>query len=348
MAILASITALLEQDFVPRRTLILAFGYDEESTAYRLGAASLGEVLLDRWGPNSLAIILDEGAIGITKHFGRTVAIPQVGEKGFMDLELTVHLPGGHSSIPPSHTSIGILSEAVTTLEGAADSNFPLVLSPENPIYTYFQCAAEDPRTEISDELRDAIRDPRGAEKVVELIASDPGYRSVLHTTQAVTIFKAGNKANALPAYATALVNYRISASDGLDTLRERLTNTLRPVAEKNGLNYTAGFNAGPHGVPEFTLDLSWSFGLEPSPISSQDSPSYAAFSGVIKHVFDEGEGEDVLVTPYYAGGNTDTRFYWDLSSQIYRFGPLRQWHDKGWGGVHDVNERVSRFAMAC
>ena len=76
VAILASITALLEQDFVPRRTLILAFGYDEESTAYRLGAASLGKVLLDRWGPNSLAIILDEGAIGITKHFGRTVAIP--------------------------------------------------------------------------------------------------------------------------------------------------------------------------------------------------------------------------------------------------------------------------------
>jgi Gly-Xaa carboxypeptidase len=64
--------------------------------------------------------------------------------------------------------------------------------------------------------------------------------------------------------------------------------------------------------------------------------------------VFDEdGEGNDVLVAPTIAQGNTDTKYYWDLTSQIYRFGPLRAWHDKGWGGIHDVNERVSLLCRA-
>ncbi len=41
--------------------------------------------------------------------------------------------------------------------------------------------------------------------------------------------------------------------------------------------------------------------------------------------------------------GNTDTRFYWDLTKHIFRFGPGYDPEDAaGLGSIHTVNEKVS------
>ncbi|CAH0032656.1 unnamed protein product [Clonostachys rhizophaga] len=347
IAILSSITSLLDQDFVPRRTVVLSFGFDEETSGFQYGAARLSKRITDIWGPDSFAIIVDEGQTLIVDRFGRSFGIPQVSERGYFDLEVTVHIPGGHSSIPPAHTSIGILAQAVTTLENAAEANFPLELRTDNPFYTLLQCAAEDPSTEMPNELRDAIGDPQGTSQIVKLLSHDPIIKSLFHTTQAVTIFQGGNKANALPAFANGLINYRVSSTETVGQVREKLINTLKPVADKFGLKFTAGPKPGvgepPAEVPEYTLALSWNnAALESSPVTSTDSPTWSALSGVIKHVFDEPvDGGDVTVAPMQIIGNTDTRYYWDLSPQIYRFGPGRDRHNDGPGGIHDVNEHV-------
>ena len=34
-------------------------------------------------------------------------------EKGYMDIKMSVNTPGGHSSVPPSESSIGILAHAI-------------------------------------------------------------------------------------------------------------------------------------------------------------------------------------------------------------------------------------------
>lgn len=372
IAILSSITALLSQGFQPRRTVLIAFGFDEETGIYQYGASALAARIQQIYGNNSLAIVIDEGAIGIVKQFGQTFAIPQAGEKGYFDAELTIHVPGGHSSIPPRHTSIGILADAITVLEDTADRNFPLSLTAENPFYTYLQCVANDNKTSISDELRSAILDPKGVKKVLRLLQDNGEALSTLHTTQAVTIFNAGNKANALPNYAKAIVNYRVSSEDGIAVLIAKLEDTLSPVAKRHNLTFNSSLYTpdNPPSIPEHTLDFSYRPSLEPSPISSTNSSSWRYFSGVIKHVFDErtestrieqsksirsqnhertwSEDEDgrddIIVSPVLAGGNTNTRYFWDLSEQIYLFGPYREWHDEGWGGIHDVNERVRVF----
>ncbi|OAA56195.1 carboxypeptidase s [Niveomyces insectorum RCEF 264] len=358
VGILAAVTALLEQDFRPQRTVVVALGFDEEAGARKYGAARLAQHLRTVWGPDAFAIILDEGGTGVLKRFGRSFAIPQISEKGHLDVYLRVHIPGGHSSVPPTHTSVGMLAAAVTHLEAEAGANFPLRLTATNPLYTLLRCAAEDnATTSMPDALRRALRDSDphrgGLDGAVALLAGDPQVASLLHTTQAVTIFRAGNKANALPAFADAVVNYRVSSDETLDAVRAKLIRTLRPVAKKLGLAFTYGAEPEPAGdgednpaveVPEYTMHLSWEHnGLEPSPVSSTASPSWTYLSGVIRHVFDEpGTGNDVLVMPMYAGGNTDTRYYWDLSPQIYRFAAMRAWHDKGEGGIHDVNERIA------
>lgn len=49
--------------------------------------------------------------------YGAPFAMPGMGEKGYLDLVITVSTPGGHSSVPPPHTGIGIMSEIVAAVE---------------------------------------------------------------------------------------------------------------------------------------------------------------------------------------------------------------------------------------
>ena len=43
---------------------------------------------------------------GLTRQFGSIIASPGIAEKGYIDVLVEVTAPGGHSSIPPSHTVI--------------------------------------------------------------------------------------------------------------------------------------------------------------------------------------------------------------------------------------------------
>ncbi|KUJ21357.1 carboxypeptidase S [Mollisia scopiformis] len=343
LAIFSSVTALLEADFQPRRTVVLGFGFDEEAPE-GYGALQIAKYLEKLWGQNSFSIIVDEGVIGISKVAGRSFGSPQASEKGHMDAVIRIHVPGGHSSMAPPHTSIGILSEVVTVLENNARRNFPSRFTSNNPFYYQLHCAAEDPLTDISPELRHALKSPNRNDKVVELLKKDFLKDILLRTSQAVTIFNSGSKSNALPQYAQTLVNYRISNEESLSYVQTHIQDTISPIATKHNLSFvTLPETSNSSSSPENTLSLVFQRPLSPSPVSSHKSSAWKYFSGVIKHVFDEeGEGNDVLVAPTIAQGNTDTKYFWNLTDQIYRFGPMRAWHDEGWGGVHDVNERVA------
>ncbi len=49
--------------------------------------------------------------------YGAQFALPGMGEKGYLDLQISVLTPGGHSSVPPEHTGIGIMSDVVAAIE---------------------------------------------------------------------------------------------------------------------------------------------------------------------------------------------------------------------------------------
>jgi Gly-Xaa carboxypeptidase len=84
--------------FNPMRTVILAFGTDEE-VGGKVGALNIGKWLEDKYGADSMAMLIDEGS-GIVDVYGQMMAIPAVGEKGYLDVEVRVETPGGHSSVP--------------------------------------------------------------------------------------------------------------------------------------------------------------------------------------------------------------------------------------------------------
>jgi carboxypeptidase PM20D1 len=54
---------------------------------------------------------------GIIPGIASPVALIGIAEKGYLSLRLTVETDGGHSSIPPAETAIGIISRALHRLE---------------------------------------------------------------------------------------------------------------------------------------------------------------------------------------------------------------------------------------
>lgn len=67
-------------------------GYDEEIGGSR-SAKYLAELLHSRYGPNGVALILDEGFTGVDTAFNTTFARFGMAEKGAVNLDLTVLTP---------------------------------------------------------------------------------------------------------------------------------------------------------------------------------------------------------------------------------------------------------------
>jgi len=88
-AILESWELLISGGFEPTRTVLFASGFDEESGGTQ-GAGAIGAFLEARYGPESLALVWDEGGMGFDSAIygeGQTFAMPATGEKGFANLK---------------------------------------------------------------------------------------------------------------------------------------------------------------------------------------------------------------------------------------------------------------------
>ena len=113
IAIMESVEKLLSENHQPKRTIYLCFGHDEEVSGRR------GAKLISQWFiENNIkpALVIDEGGQIDNNHFkqlGRPVAVIATGEKGYVNLDLTVEIPGGHSSMPMKETAIDVLTNAI-------------------------------------------------------------------------------------------------------------------------------------------------------------------------------------------------------------------------------------------
>jgi Gly-Xaa carboxypeptidase len=138
-----ALSLLLQSGFQPRRTIILAHGNDEETTG-RNGARKLSPYIESIYGRDSILMIVDEGVENM-KMFGQAWALPGTAEKGYLDVEVTVAVKGGHSSVPPRHTGIGIAADIIKVIEAhSQDQDFAPSFGKEDPILQFHVCAAEN------------------------------------------------------------------------------------------------------------------------------------------------------------------------------------------------------------
>ncbi|KAJ3175799.1 hypothetical protein HDU87_005793 [Geranomyces variabilis] len=357
VAIVEAAELLLSQDFKPERTVIFAFGYDEEISGYN-GAKYLADALFALGLKDNVELLVDEGP-GIAEELGSTFASVGVSEKGYTDITLTVSAQGGHSSIPPKHTGIGLLAKMITELE---DNPFSPELVDENPFLGSLQCAAEHAK-DMNPWLRAAIKNIGVVRKpLVKYLSKDPQMRYMMQTSQAVDMINGGVKLNALPEFVSAEINHRIAPQDSVASTEAHIVKTLLPVAKSHGLNFTfvdasnssIVHNADANAVASMKI-ITYRGALEPAPVSPKSGRVWDMLAGTVRRVAedtwelkdkekksdeDDGEPKDktVVVVPMLMPANTDTRHYWPLTRHIYRYDPIRS--DKSFG-IHTVNERI-------
>ena len=357
IGIMSVLESLLSQDWKPRRSVMLAFGFDEETGGVR-GAAKIAEVLENAWGRDGFALILDEGGMGLTTVGDYVYARPAVAEKGYMDAQLILETSGGHSSRPPEHSGIGIIAEMIVALE---QNPYTPVLTKENPLRGFLECQAKYTPGELEPWLRRSLQRDDDGTDIGKKLANErgPGIRFSMQTSQAVDIIRGGDKVNALPETVLATVNYRIAPQDSLDIVKTKIANLLEPIAHRHNVKIEGfGSDGGSENMKNAgdKKDASSSFGtlyldslqdLSPSPISPTDiqNPVWHIFSGTIRQVFESTEsleGKKVIPVGDIMQGNTDTIQYWNLTKNIYRFSPAREGTRFG---VHTIDERIDMTA---
>jgi len=310
MAILEAVEQLAAAGFEPRRTIYLAFGHDEEVGGPE-GARLIAETLFES-GVDSFALVLDEGGFigeGLSSAVDGKLAVIGIAEKGFVSLELLVESAGGHSSRPPDHTSLGILSKAVTRLE---ENQFPARLDGTTEAMMGY-LAPEMPF--LPRMLMANLWLTRPA--VVRLSLGDPSVAAMVRTTTAVTIMNGGVKENVLPIDARAVVNHRILPGESVESVTQR----VREVVDDERVSVSP---------------LGW-YG-EPSPVSDPDSEAFEMLARTLLEITPD---EKIIVTPYLVIGGTDAKYYSGKSDSVFRFLPVSAGPDV-LEMLHGTNERIS------
>jgi len=222
-----------------------------------------------------------------------------------MNLKLSVNGTGGHSSFPPRHTSVGQLAAAITTLE---NNPHPATLQSAGPLLDFL--GRESPFL-----LKMVFANLWFFRPIVfKMLEQGTQMNALIRTTTAVTIVRGGIKANVVPGNAYAVVNHRIAHNQSPEDV--------------------LAHDAAVINDPNVTLVVMSS--LPPSPISDPKSFGFKAISHTVLQLFD-----DTIATPGLMIANTDTRHFWDLTKNIFRFCPLVIAVNET-SSIHGRNERVS------
>ncbi|KAG7192352.1 uncharacterized protein KQ657_001750 [Scheffersomyces spartinae] len=325
IGLLEAVETLLEEGtFQPKRTIILGFGYDEESRGE--GALHIHDHLIQVYGEDSILMIVDEGNDGYFVEQGLNIIAPSVGEKGYLDLSIQLNTPGGHSSIPPAHTGIGLMSLLVAQIEHAP---FKPQLSGANPTLNQLYCLAEHSPTigkSLKSDILKSHFDPGANGRIIDYISQSHVMSYLLKTSQAADIVRGGLKVNALPEVVELLVNHRIAVEDSVASTRDKIVKDILVIAREFDLGVVVDGEeireTSIHGYFNYTSQST----LEPAPVTPTSGPVWELFGGSLLYLYEDllkvDNGNQFVFAPALSIGNTDTKRYWDLTKHIYRYQP--------------------------
>jgi carboxypeptidase PM20D1 len=289
LGILEAAEHLLAAGFEPARTIHFAFGQDEELDGH--GADAIAARLKEQGA--KIDFVLDEGMMiveGIVPGLGPPAALIGLAEKGYANVTLAVETSGGHSSIPPDETAVGILSAAVARLEAN-----PMPARLEGPVEQMFRWLSPEmplvPRIVLGNLW---LFDPL----VRAELAGIPATNAIIRTTAAPTMLSASEKANVLARRANAVVNYRLLPGDSLDDVRAH----VRRVVDDPRVKITFA-----PGEPNAA-----------TPVSPVNSESFQHIASSVRAVFPQ-----VVVAPSLVIPATDARHYGTLTSNVFRLLPI-------------------------
>ncbi len=306
IGILEAVEYLLHENFMPQRTIYLAFGHDEEIGGIHGAKAIADQLKSDGVRPN---FVLDEGFAvtqGLVPGVLTDVALIGISEKGFASIKLKAEIDGGHSSIPATESAIQVIASAITKLE---NNPFPSQIT--EPVQQFLKYVG--PEMRFQEKM--VFANSGLFESIIKNIYQQtaPG-RAVVSTTMVPTIFNSGIKENMIPSFASATINFRILPGTSIAEVVEYVKNTIDDQ--------------------RIVIELG-EFYSEPTKVSGTQSKGYAIVNQAIKEIFPE-----VITVPNLVIAATDCRHYGAICDDIYRFLPIRLNQDNI-QSMHGIDERL-------
>ena len=302
-----AVETLLGQGFNPSRTVYLSFGHDEELGG-NSGAAGVVKHLKDQ--NVQLEWSLDEGSFllqGIFPGIDKPVASINVAEKGYMNIDIVGKGDGGHSSMPPRQTAVGVLAQAISKLEnnpvpGGLDGISGELFGTLGRYMPFLERMMFANQWLFSGVLESAL-------------SASPSSNAMIRTTTAPTMLSGSVKENVLPIEAVNTVNFRLHPRD---TPKDVIDHVSRVVQHEH-------VEVRPHDRQRAA-----------SAVSSTTSDGYIAISDTIGKLW----GPTVIVPGMTVGG-TDSKHYAEVADNAYRFVPMVVGRED-LTGFHGTDERLS------
>lgn len=145
-------------------------------------------------------------------------------------------------------------------------------------------------------------------------LSRNPATNAALRTTAAKTIFEAGFKENVLPVDGRVIINFRVHPNNTIEDVEQYVRRRIRN-----------------DDIHIRVMDRA----RNPSPISNTNAEPYRMLRRTIQQSFDQA-----LVSPSLFVAASDSRYYHNLTSNIYRFRPIRARHEDR-TRVHGIDERI-------
>lgn len=308
VALLEAAEFLAAQGRTPARTIIFAFGHDEEIGGDQ-GAALMAAALAQR-GVNAW-FVLDEGMAALDEHplTGGPAAMIGIAERGGANLRVRAVGQPGHSSMPPRETAVSRAAEAVSRIHA-----MPLSQSLEGgPAYDMMRALA--PELDFTTRMAVANEWLFGG-LVRGRMQENPAARALLGTTIAPTMIEGGVRPNVLPAESIAMLNFRIHPRDTPDSL---MAGAERAIAGMEGVT------------------LEWADPPRAATgVSDASSSSFALLASLSRQIL-----PDAPVAPALVLAGTDARHYADVAQNVYRYQPILL-TNADLTLVHGIDERIS------
>lgn len=309
IAVLEAVEACLEEGLVFERDVYLLFGHNEETGSEMPDSgARLTRDLLKSRGIH-FNMVLDEGGAFINgKAMGvnSTVALIGVGEKGYLDVELTATQNGGHASMPPVTSALYDVFQAAMKMES---HKFQADFNPA----TNAMFEALVPH--MAQPLKFLFKHKQLFKPILLLaLVKSPETASTVRTTSVMTMASGSSAPNVLAQVAKVNINCRIIPGDSIEKVRTRIETRVGPK-----------------------IKVSIGHGTEPTDICKSDTPQFNLVKKALSTVYPEFS----VVAPYLMVAATDSRVYHGMSEAVYRVGPFGSMKDDR-GTIHADNERIS------
>jgi len=201
----------------------------------------------------------------------------ETAEKVFLSYTLTVHNPGGHSSLPTPDNAIYRLAKGLDRLSSL---QFPLRSNSATRGY-YAELATFDTDKNAAD-MRAVGKDPSDPAALKRLAASSTYNNAQLRSTCVPTLLQGGHAENALPQMARATINCRLLPDEDPNQVDLMLKNA----------------------VADAGIEISRVAPPQPSPPSPVDPALFAQIASAAKSVWGA-----VPVSPMMSAGASDSVF---------------------------------------